>query len=38
MTAWGYRSFVPFYVVALTGALVVIISLATRHDAGGGQR
>ena len=30
MTAWGYRSLVPVYVVLGTGALVVILSLLTR--------
>ena len=36
MTAWGYRSWTPIYVVLAAGALVVLIGWATRpRDAGG---
>lgn len=38
LTAWGYRSLVPVYVVLLTGVLVIILSLATRDDPRRNQR
>jgi cytochrome b6 len=31
MTAWGYRSLVPVWVVAATGLLIVVMGLGTRH-------
>lgn len=31
LTAWGYRSLVPIYVVLATFALVAILGLGTRH-------
>lgn len=31
MTAWGYRSLVPVYVVLLTGAITLILGLGTRR-------
>ncbi len=34
MTAWGYRSLVPFLIVIGTGVLMLLLALATRHDAG----
>jgi cytochrome b6 len=33
-TAWGYRSAVPVYVVLATGALIAVLSLATRRASG----
>jgi cytochrome b6 len=33
-TAWGYRSALPVYVVLATGALVAVLSLATRRTEG----
>jgi quinol-cytochrome oxidoreductase complex cytochrome b subunit len=36
LTAWGYRSLVPIYVVLATFALVAVLGLATRR--GGGER
>ncbi len=35
LTAWGYRSWVSVLVVALTLALVWVMSRVTRHDLGG---
>ncbi len=34
LTAWGYRSLTPLYIVILTGVLVLVMSLATRHETG----
>ena len=34
MTAWGYRSLTPFFIVIGTVLLMFLLSLATRHDAG----
>ncbi|MGB5161507.1 MAG: cytochrome bc complex cytochrome b subunit [Thermoanaerobaculia bacterium] len=34
MTAWGYRSLTPLFIVVGTGALMLLLGLATRHDAG----
>ena len=34
MTAWGYRSLVPVYIVLGSLVLMFILSLATRHDGG----
>jgi len=33
MTAWGYHSIVPVYVVILTGLLIFVLSLGTRRAA-----
>jgi quinol-cytochrome oxidoreductase complex cytochrome b subunit len=35
LTAWGYRSLVPIWIVLLTVVLIVIITVVTRHDPGG---
>jgi quinol-cytochrome oxidoreductase complex cytochrome b subunit len=35
LTAWGYRSLEPIGVVLLTVALIVLITLVTRHRPGG---
>jgi cytochrome b6 len=35
LTAWGYRSLVPVWVVLLTVLLIVIITVVTRHQPGG---
>jgi len=35
LTAWGYRSLTPLWVVLLTVALVVVITYVTRHNPGG---
>jgi cytochrome b6 len=34
LTAWGYRSLVPLLIVVGTGVLMLVLGLATRHDAG----
>ena len=34
MTAWGYRSLVPVYIVLGSLLLMYVLSLATRHDGG----
>ena len=34
MTAWGYRSLAPLFIVIGTVVLMLLLSLATRHDAG----
>ena len=34
MTAWGYRSLSPLFIVIGTVVLMLLLSLATRHDAG----
>jgi cytochrome b6 len=34
LTAWGYRSLTPLYIVLLTAVLVYVMSLATRHETG----
>ena len=35
LTAWGYRSLMPVWIVLLTAALIVIITLVTRDHPGG---
>ncbi len=35
LTAWGYRSFAPLLVVALTFVLMIVITIVTRHTPGG---
>jgi quinol-cytochrome oxidoreductase complex cytochrome b subunit len=35
LTAWGYRSLVPVWVVLLTAVLIVLITVVTRHHPGG---
>jgi len=35
LTAWGYRSLVPLWVVLLTAVLIVLITVVTRHHPGG---
>ena len=35
LTAWGYRSLTPVWVVLLTVVLIVIITVVTRHRPGG---
>lgn len=37
LTAWGYRSFTALGVVLLTVALILIITVVTRHDPGGAR-
>ncbi len=37
MTAWGYRSWTPVYVVLAAAALVVLIGWATRRRDSGGE-
>jgi cytochrome b6 len=37
MTAWGYRSWSPLYVVVLTLLMVAILSWGTRHKIGGSE-
>jgi cytochrome b6 len=34
-TAWGYRSLLPVWVVLATAAVVLVLSLGTRHAGGG---
>jgi quinol-cytochrome oxidoreductase complex cytochrome b subunit len=34
MTAWGYRSLAPLFIVVGTVVLMLLLGLATRHDAG----
>ena len=34
MTAWGYRSLAPLFIVIGTVVLMLLLGLATRHDAG----
>jgi cytochrome b6 len=34
LTAWGYRSLTPLWVVLLTVVLIILITLITRHDPG----
>jgi cytochrome b6 len=38
MTAWGYRSLMPLYIVLLTGVLVFILALGTSGPGGGKRR
>jgi quinol-cytochrome oxidoreductase complex cytochrome b subunit len=38
MTAWGYRSLMPLYIVVLTGVLVFILALGTSGPGGGKRR
>ena len=35
LTAWGYRSLTPVWIVLLTVALIVVITVVTRHHPGG---
>jgi cytochrome b6 len=37
LTAWGYRSLAPIYVVLATGLVVAILGLGTRRAGGSGQ-
>jgi len=37
LTAWGYRSLVPIYVVLATGLVVAVLGLGTRRAGGSGQ-
>lgn len=37
MTAWGYRSLVPIYVVLVTCILTLVLGWGTRHTRGGGS-
>jgi hypothetical protein len=36
MTAWGYSSWTPVYVVVAVAALIMLIAWATRERDGGG--
>ena len=38
LTAWGYRSLMPLYIVLATAVLILTMSLTMRHGAGGDRK